>query len=172
MFMKRLKQAGYYAFMTAVVALGLLLVASLVPVPGNVEVKIVQSGSMAPTITTGSTVIVRPTGDYQTGDIITYGPDTPTQVPTTHRIISSTSTDTGVVYTTKGDANDSPDPQPVREDEIIGEVLLSVTYLGYLLDFARQPVGFALLVGLPAAIIIIDELAVIYREITGKDKKE
>lgn len=163
---------GYYAFFTAVIGLGILLLATLVPVPGNYEVKIVQSGSMEPAIQTGSVVIVRPTDDYAVDDVITYGPDTADQVPTTHRIIDMQTDGGETTYTTKGDANDSPDPRAVTEREIVGKVLLSIPYLGFVLDFARQPMGFALLVGLPAAIVIIDELVVIYQEVKGKRREE
>lgn len=171
--MKKLMKVGYYGFITAVLALGLLLVATLIPIPGNYEVKIVQSGSMAPTITTGSIVIVKPTSAYEIDDIITYGEDTAESVPTTHRIVEKEVIAGEYHYTTKGDANEDADPQAVPEDEIVGEVLFSLPYLGYILDFARQPLGFILLVGLPASIVVIDEITTIYKEIArAKGKKE
>lgn len=168
---KKIAQLGYYGFFIVVFALGVLLLATLAPIPGNYEVKIVQSGSMEPNIPVGSVVFVQPADDYAVGDVVTYGPDTQTEVPTTHRITATSSENGQTVYTTKGDANDSPDPGPVSEDEIIGAVLFDIPYLGYVLDFARQPIGFVFLVGLPSLIVVIDELKVIYTEITKAKSK-
>ncbi len=170
--MHNLYKIGYYAFVGAVVALGLLLVVSLVPIPGNIEVKIVQSGSMEPTIKTGALTVVKPFTKYAVGDVIMFGPDTKTEVPTTHRIIADEVRSGVFYYTTKGDANEDPDPQPVRQSEVIGKVLLDIPYLGYLLDFAKKPLGFILLIGVPAAIVVFDEAGKIWREVRKINRKE
>ena len=167
-----LYKIGYYAFVGAVIALGLLLVASLVPIPGNIEVKIVQSGSMEPTIRTGALTVVKPLVKYAVGDVIMFGKDTKTEVPTTHRIVADEVRSGVFYYTTKGDANEDPDPQPVRHSEVIGKVLFSIPYLGYLLDFAKKPFGFALLIGVPAAIVVFDEAGKIWREMKKMKRKE
>ena len=44
-------------------------------------------------------------------------------------------------------------------------MLVTIPFLGYLIDFAKQPMGFALLVIIPVAIVIIDELRKILAEI-------
>ena len=162
--MKALFKIGYWIFVTAVVLLGLLLVTSLIPVPGNLEVKIVQSGSMEPSIKTGALVILKPSTEYHIGDVIMFGEDTKTKVPTTHRIVADEVRSGVFYYTTKGDANEDPDPQQVAQSEVIGKVLFSIPYLGYVLDFAKKPLGFALLIGIPAAIVVFDEGANIWRE--------
>ena len=155
----------YYIFIAAVIALGVLLIGTLFPIPGNYEVKIVQSGSMEPAIHTGSIVIIKPSSEYNVGDVITFGKDTNVDVPTTHRIIEERITSGEALYTTKGDANEDPDPKEVREQEIIGKVLTSIPYIGYVLDFARKPLGFALLIGVPAVVVILDELGNVWKEI-------
>jgi signal peptidase I len=162
--MKVLSRIGYGIFVTAVVLLGLLLVTSLIPVPGNIQVKIVQSGSMEPAIKTGAMVVIRPSSEYRVGDVIMFGEDTKTKVPTTHRIVSDEVRSGVFYYTTKGDANEDPDPQQVAQSEVIGKVLFSISYLGYVLDFAKKPLGFALLIGVPAVIVVFDEGANIWRE--------
>lgn len=145
----------------------------MVPIPGNIEVKIVQSGSMEPAIKTGALSVIKPSSRYSVGDVIMFGPDTKTQVPTTHRIVADEVRSGVFYYTTKGDANEDPDPQAVAQSEVIGKVLFSIPYLGYLLDFAKKPVGFALLVGVPAVLVIFGELEKIWREIKKvKRKKE
>ena len=157
--------------MAAVVALGLLLLVSIVPVPGNIKVKIVQSGSMEPAIKVGAVVIIKPSNEYHIGDVIMFGEDTKTKVPTTHRIVADEVRSGVFYYTTKGDANEDPDPQQVAQTEVIGKVLFSIPYLGYVLDFAKKPLGFALLIGVPAAIVVFDEAGNIWRETKRLRKK-
>ena len=162
--MQALSKIGYWIFVAAVILLGLLLVTNLIPVPGNIEVKIVQSGSMEPTIKTGALVVLKPFDEYQIGDVIMFGEDTKTKVPTTHRIVADEVRSGVFYYTTKGDANEDNDPQPVAKTEVKGKVLFSIPYLGYVLDFAKKPLGFALLIGIPAAIVVFDEAGNIWRE--------
>ena len=162
--MKTLYKISYFTIIGALIALGLLLVVSLVPIPGNIQVKIVQSGSMEPTIKTGSLTVVKPLASYAVGDIIMFGPESKTQLPTTHRIVADEVRSGVFYYTTKGDANNGTDLQSVRESEVIGKVFFSIPYLGYLLAFAKKPLGFLLLIGVPTIIVILDEVATIRRE--------
>ena len=163
--MKFIFKAIYYLFLVALIGLGALLITSLVPIPGNYDIKIVKSGSMEPAIKVGSIVLVKPAGQYKTGDIITFGEDTKTDIPTTHRIVEMRAVSGELFYTVKGDANEEPDTTEVRQSEVIGKVILTIPYLGYVLDFARTPVGFVLLVGIPAAVVVFDEVGSIFREI-------
>ncbi len=152
---------------TLLLAVGGLLLVSLMPIPGNVEVKIVKSGSMEPAIPTGSLVVVVPRESYAVGDVVTFGRDTAREIPTTHRITEVRLESTNTFYTTKGDANEEADPQEVSAGEVIGKVFFHVPGLGYVLDFARQPLGFALLIGLPAAMIVVEETFNIAKEIAA-----
>ena len=162
--MKVLFNTLHYLLITAVVVIAMLLLATLLPLPGDFKVKIVQSGSMEPAIKTGSIVIDKAEAAYNVGDVVTFGADTKTRVPTTHRIVAI-GDGPNPVYTTKGDANDAPDEVNTHLADIHGRVVFTLPYAGYVLDFARKPLGFALLVGLPAALIILDELAKIIREV-------
>lgn len=154
----------YYSFIGAIVLLGILLISTLVSIPGNFEVKIVQSGSMEPAIKTGSIVIVKPVELYKIGDIITFGKDTRDQIPTTHRIIEMKVVGGELRFITKGDANDDRDNREVKESEIIGKVLFDVPFVGFILDMAKKPIGFAILIGVPALAIISDEIMKIWKE--------
>lgn len=142
-----------------------LFLASALPIPANIEIKVVKSGSMEPAIPVGALVIIKPVATYVVGDVITFGRDTKTEIPTTHRIVAIREANGSAWYTTKGDANEERDPKEVAAREVIGKVLATVPGAGYVLDFAKQPLGFALLIALPAGIIILDELLAIYREI-------
>lgn len=159
--MKIISTIFYTIFVALVVGIAGLLLGSMLPIPGNIEVKIVKSGSMEPAIPTGSLVVVKPATEYVKGDIITFGKDTQSDIPTTHRIIAVHQDGT---YTVKGDANEEADPNPVARRDIIGKVAIHVPYAGFVLDFARQPLGFALLIGIPAGLVILEELLTIFRE--------
>lgn len=173
--MKKIYTIGYYVFVAIVLFVAVIILASILPIPGKLEIKIVKSGSMEPTIKTGALVVIKPESSYKIGDVITFGKDTKTEVPTTHRIVADRVENGMLIYTTKGDANEDKDTKEIKKDEIIGKNIFSVPYLGYIMDFAKQPLGFALLVGLPALYIVYDEVTKILVEIkkikNGKKEK-
>ncbi|MBI2610559.1 signal peptidase I [Candidatus Kaiserbacteria bacterium] len=155
----------YGVFIGLLILLGALFLLSMVPFETGIETKIVQSGSMEPTIPVGALVVIKPKAAYEVGDIITFGEDTDSAVPTTHRILAVREADGAVFYTTKGDANEEGDAREVAQGDVIGKVYVSVPYAGFVLNFARQPLGFALLIVLPAALVILAEFAAIVQEI-------
>jgi signal peptidase len=160
----------YYILLAFVVMVAILLIFSAFPIAGNYKIFVVQSGSMAPAIKMGSLVIVKPANDYKIGEVITFGPYSKTKAPTTHRIYDIKVVNGQPVYITKGDANNAPDTREITKRDILGKVLFSIPYLGYAVAFAKKPLGFVLIVIVPAVIIIIDEIKNIYKEI--KKKKE
>src|SRR6056297_3375596 len=157
----------YYGLVTAAFALVLLLVivqTSLIP---GYEARIVQSGSMEPAVSTGALVVVREQAQYSVDDVITFT-TSGSDIPTTHRIMSDGLQQGELVYYTKGDANNNQDLEPVTLAQILGRVLISIPYLGYILDFARQPLGFVLLIGVPALMIFVEEAGSIVREFRNR----
>lgn len=162
---------AYYTFVALIVALGVLLFVS--SFSGSlVGVKVVQSGSMEPRLPTGSIVVIYQTKNYDVGDIITFFFSPRDTVPTTHRIVDVEVGEETTTYITKGDANENEDPRPIPESAIIGELLFSVPFVGYVLDFAKRPIGFAIIIGIPALLVIFDEGAKIYREVQLQRKNE
>ena len=86
----------------------------------------VKTGSMSGTIEIGDLIIIKDTGDYEIGDIVTFlqkGDST----PTTHRIIDSREDGS---FITKGDANNVQDALPVSKDNIFGEVVKVLPEVG------------------------------------------
>lgn len=160
----------YGTFYVAIVAIIALLLFALFPIKGNYQIKIVQSGSMEPSIRMGSIVIIKPSASYTVGDVVTFGKDTKKDIPTTHRIFSSRAVDGVLLFTTKGDANKSPDTAEIRQGEIHGKVLFDVPFVGFIIDLARKPLGFVVFVIIPAIIIIYDEAAKIFRELKRMKK--
>jgi len=162
----------YYVLFGFIILVALLLIISVFPITGNIKFMVVQSGSMTPAIKMGSIVMVKPVDEYKIGDVISFGEVTRTKAPTTHRVYDIKVVEGEPYYITKGDANNAPDQREVSEREIIGKVLFSVPYLGYAVDFAKKPLGFALIILVPAGIIILDEMRKIRREIKRKRQKK
>lgn len=159
--MKVISTIFYIIFVTFIVGIAGLLLGTMLPIPGSLELKIVKSGSMEPQIPTGALVVVRHAEPYVKGDIITFGKDSKNDIPTTHRIIAINPDGS---FMTKGDANEEADANPAARGDVIGKVLLSIPGAGFVLDFARTKLGFALLIGIPATLVILEEVLTIVRE--------
>lgn len=161
----------YGVFIGLLIVIGALFLVSLAPTELGIQTKIVQSGSMEPSIPVGALIIIKPNDAYKVGDVITFGEDSAATVPTTHRILGMREADGSVFYTTKGDANEEGDAREVAQGDVIGKVYVSVPYAGFVLNFARQPLGFALLIALPATLVILAEFASILQEIAALWKR-
>jgi len=169
---KQIYRVVYYTFVIVFLLLIILFTITIESAPGDFSTKIVQSGSMEPRLPVGSLVFISPQESYQAGDIITFGEDTQLKIPTTHRIVAVKEEAGEITYTTKGDANDNIDQRPIERKEVIGKVLFNIPYIGYLIDFARTPIGFILLVILPAVIVFFEEVVILVKEIfSGRSKK-
>ena len=78
----------------------------------------VETGSMESELQIGDLILIKDTGDYKIGDIVTYMHEGD-KIPTTHRIINYTEGG----FITKGDANNVKDTDIVPSDIVIGEVV-------------------------------------------------
>ena len=172
----------YSIFISFIILIAACLIVSMLPIPGNYKIMVVQSGSMEPAVKMGSVVVVKPSplnskhltgqaGNYKAGDIITFGEASKTKTPTTHRIVDKEIVSGKVYYTTKGDANNAPDRKKVLEKEIIGKKLFSVPFAGYAVAMVKKPIGFFLLVIIPCGIIIGEEVNKIRKELKIKKLK-
>lgn len=132
----------------------------------NSRFLIVSSGSMEPAIKVGSAILVWPKETYLPGEVITFRAAGDKKTLVTHRAMIKNLTDGEVSYTTAGDANRDFDRWQIKNEDIVGKVALSVPYLGYLINFAKQPQGFILLVIIPATIVIYEELKSLKRELS------
>ena len=131
---------------------------------GDTRYEPVYTGSMEPAISVGSIVVIKPVDPetLKTEDIICFKLSEPTSI--THRITNITSEG----FITKGDANEDPDQRIVKKENVIGKVILTVPYIGYIGYFVRTPIGFTLLIILPASLIIILEIRHIIKELKNK----
>lgn len=99
--------------------------------------RVIISGSMVPAIDIGDVVIVKKTAgeQVQLGEVILFPLE---EMPTVHRVIEVRRIDDGPpVFVTKGDANDSPDPDPVPADHVLGEVIMVVPKVGWITVMLR-----------------------------------
>lgn len=133
---------------------------------------IVLSGSMEPTIETGSIVYVD-THDtnFNVGDVVTYriaaGTDMENRV--THRVIEI---DENGYAITKGDANDNPDMNPVPPSDIVGKFYLAVPKVGYVMAKIDSKTRWIIFGWVAALNIIAAYLATLFDEDAEEKKKE
>lgn len=159
-------------FITLLVIVGTTLTISLLPIKGNIKLLTVLSGSMEPTIKTGSIILIKPVNNYKVGDIITFGEMTNITVPKTHRIASTEIINGTQYYATKGDANKSEDASKIKAEDIKGKVLFWVPYLGYAVSSIQTKRGFLLLIIIPCVLIMFSEVKKILDNFKEDNKKE
>jgi len=131
---------------------------------------VIVSGSMTGTYDRGSLVLdeVVPVTSLKVGDVITYRPPAgagPAGL-VTHRIASMTPGQAGgMVFRTKGDANESADPWTFQLPK--GEqarVRVGIPYAGFALAALSRRDIRMLVVGLPAMLIAVLSVAGLWRE--------
>lgn len=134
----------------AVLALAVAL--AVVPRVMGGEALTVLTGSMQPTYAPGDVVVSVPQEGYQVGDVVTFQPVSGDPTLVTHRIVAvQMGGPDGRMYVTRGDANGATDP-PIEEAQIMGEVIYSVPYIGYVAVAAGEHRN--LLIAAAAALLI------------------
>lgn len=182
-----MKKGNFYKwanrFVTSILMILLVSVAGMVlstkltggePEVFGYQLKTVLSGSMEPSIQTGSIIAVKSIGEeekatFQTGDVITF---TEENRLVTHRISDVISTDSGVHYTTKGDNNHAPDSNPVLAENIVAEYNgFTIPYVGYFLHFAQSPNGSILFMIIPGVLMLGYSLFTIWNTLRQVEEK-
>lgn len=139
----------------------LLVLVGVGPTFVGYETFTVLSGSMEPAIKVGDLAVVQPvpTSQLGVGDIITYRTPTQPDVLVTHRVLEVQRTEDGrYQFQTKGDANQVADLVLVEPGAVLGRVVYSVPYAGFIGDFAKRPTGVALFLGVPGLLLALDFL--------------
>lgn len=122
------------------------IVIVVVCVATGVRPAIVISGSMSPTIPTGSMTFAReiPASDVRVGDIVTVDRVIGSGL-VTHRVVEIDDADGGITLTLQGDANSDVDPAPYPVTSV-GEVVFHVAGLGAAAAVVRTPLGITAVV--------------------------
>ena len=140
------------------VAAAVLVVAIVVTFRvADLHVQTVVSGSMRPTVSPGDVAVTQgvPVGSLRVGDAIAFYPPGQT-LPVLHRIRSMTPAASGMVITTRGDANNTDDPwRATLHGTTAYRLVAVVPFIGWLTELQRPAflvagllLGLAILLGL------------------------
>ncbi len=120
--------------MLALVCLVAIAVIVVPAVTGSSTYSIL-TGSMKPTLPPGTLVVVRPTdiADIHIGSVVTYQLESGKPEVVTHRVVGIVQPNLPggtVSFITKGDANPSPDVNPVIPTQVRGTVWYAIPLIG------------------------------------------
>lgn len=143
--------------LTLLALLGVVcIIATIAAFALNISLIMFKTGSMSPTIPTGSLAVVRqiPASDIKVDDVTTVSRGEG-QLPVTHRVVSVTPIGGGSYsIEMKGDANDSSDARPYEVTEV-KKVLWHAPGLAYAVSAVSQPEYMA-------AITVVASLLVVW----------
>jgi signal peptidase len=137
------------------IVVALLLVIDVGPRFLPYQALVVRSGSMTPTIPTGSLVFYKKVQGPQlkVGDIIVFNEPGTANTKITHRIYAIRTGPNGPYFVTKGDANGIPDPWKVPATGTGWEVSWHVPTVGYALVWLEGGSVRVVLIIVPALVL-------------------
>ena len=158
--------ASLVATIGAVVMVAVLLVLALL----GFRTYVITGGSMTGAIGKGALILDKtvPVSSLQVGDIITFRPpDEPALV--THRIVAiDRQTDGQTVFRTKGDFNEATDPWQFTLDlPVQARFVAQIPYLGYALAALSIPIVHALLLSIPALLIVLSLFFSLWKQVSS-----
>lgn len=117
-----------------IIIAGILLLALALMLPRlfGYDIRAVETGSMEPTIPTGSICYVNTKIDpaqLRKGDIIAF--TLPQGMNVTHRVISINADGS---FVTKGDANENADAGYIAQEQVLGKTQFHIPHIGALLN--------------------------------------
>jgi signal peptidase I len=138
----------------------LVLISPALPTKRFVATYVVASGSMEPTLKIGSIVFVQPVPieSLKIGDIISFVSPTDPKSIIIHRIYSVNNVGNTLSFKTKGDNNNAKDIWDVSPLSLKGKYLVAVPYVGYITVLMKDPWMFALIIGIPALILLVFQI--------------
>lgn len=149
--------ARWVLLVVATLVVLVLLVVDVGPRFLPYQALVVRSGSMSPTIPTGSLVVYHKVqaSKLKVGDIIVFTDPFDTSEKVTHRIYAIHSSAHGKYFQTKGDANLEPDAWTIRDSGTGWEESWHVPVAGYVLWYLQGGSLRILLIIIPAAILAL-----------------
>lgn len=138
--MNNLRKQKLNIFFTAIIICISIVAVGLVYVPKvtKMDMLVVETGSMSPTIKINSLIYVKSYAsfeDYHVNDIVTFT-DPVTERSFTHRIVEIDTVNESFV--TKGDANDENDVGLTSVEYAQGKVVAVIPYAGYLVKLLQH----------------------------------
>lgn len=175
--MKLISNILYVIIFTLIIVLTLIVISTRSsggePAVFGYTLKSVLSGSMEPEFKTGSLILVNEMTDVkalQKNDVITFMQDEETAV--THRIVNITKQGGHLLFETKGDNNAASDSSLVSEQNVLAKYTgFNLPYAGYVIHFASQPIGTAVLLIVPGVMLLIYSFMTISSAIRDIERK-
>jgi len=128
----------------------------------------VATGSMEPEINPSDYIMIKKTdaGDIKTGDVITFYSSEPTikGMLNTHRVVKIENSDGELIFTTKGDANDSEDLYKVSSGEVAGVYVCRLPFLTSIANLFKKSGIFLLLVIIPSVAVLIISVKDVFKK--------
>lgn len=123
------------------------------------RLQVVESGSMAPTITTHSLIAVSPVVPrlVAEGDVITFRDPLDRRHIVVHRVVKVVEQPGVLAFQTQGDANGTPDSVLVPAADVRGRMRLHSRGLGHVARALTGRGGALLLIGLPLLLGLVSE---------------
>jgi len=148
----------------------------IVPQILGADAYIVTSGSMNPSIPEGSVVYETEPNIEQLGegDVIIFQSNNPemTEDTVVHRIIDTRIANYTKEFKTQGDSNPNPDPGWTSAYNVVGQKAFSIPYLGTIIQISNTPWFVIALVGMPATILLKNQISNLLKELEQKEKQE
>ena len=144
-----------------IVCLGLLVVPRLF----GYATLVVHSGSMGQAAPAGSLVLARPLDarEVRVSDVVLVRREgAEASPPVLHRVVSLAHRAGKVIVQTKGDSNSVADPSPYQLRGRTLTAVVAIPHAGGALSVARTPVGWTLLVAVPATVLLWMQLRAIW----------
>jgi signal peptidase len=171
------KRALDAVVVAALVLIAAALLASVLPRLLGFGTLAVMSGSMGREAPTGSLVLGREKArdEVARGDVIVARRRSAAgleQAPVLHRVVSLRREDGRVVVRMKGDANATVDPAPYELPPTVLAKEYAIPLLGYLVGFIKAPIGFLLVIALPAIALAASTLYRIWGQPVPRARQE
>lgn len=103
----------------------------------QIRVLKVVTSSMEPKIKRGSIVFIKKENNFKVGDIASYQTPASKNI-VTHRVVKIFKLQCNYYFNFKGDANETIDPLPISDSEIIGKYFFSIPFLGDTGNFIKN----------------------------------
>jgi signal peptidase len=147
-------------------AMLLVVLAAVAMVLGLVRFTVVDSGSMRPTLSPGDVVVLRSESQAKmaVGQIVAFHPPGERRLTVIHRVRAIRRTSRGVIFRTKGDANNASDPWRAKiAGDIVWRESSKIPLLGYVVVWSQRPAVRMTVLGLMLALFVIIALGWIWR---------
>lgn len=118
----------------------------------------VLTDSMNPEFNSGDLIICKQSdrGDIHVGDVISYQDKKSYKSSIiTHRVIEITNDENGLLFQTKGDANNKEDESLVSYEDVIGIYKMKIAGLGHIVLFMQSKMGLVVCVILPMCLLAL-----------------